>query len=233
MTGSTAVLAVSFPAAGAGGATFGWLADVAADRGATHVGLANPPSVDALESGRWQEEAAEAVRHAADRTAADHVVLVGHSMGGLSAIRLSGAVGMPARVLLLNTPCPDERGRIPTMSRSSDAEIAAILAGDGFPPEVLDDEELLTEVASGVRADAVVADRLAEWVNSAADIENLHVLATRGDTFIGPQRCARWRQRVSGDFRLVETEGGHMLDGAPVEVLEQVVDSVIDSVRGK
>ncbi len=227
----TAVLTVSFPAAGAGSTTFRWLAEVAAGRGAAHVCLSNPPSVDALESGRWQEETVEEIRRAADRGPAHHVVLVGHSMGGLSAIRLSETLGVPVRVLVLNTPCPDSSGRIPTMSGCSDAEIAAILTGDGFPPEILDDEELLAEVAAGVRADAEVADRLAEWVNSAGDIAHLHVLATTGDTFIGTERCARWRERVCGEFALTEAGGGHMLDGTPIDILRHVVHSVITAAQ--
>ena len=233
MTGT--VLTVSFPAAGAGSTTFRWLAEAAAGCGAGYVPLSNPPSVDDLESGRWQERATEEVRRAAAGVAARHVLLVGHSMGGLAAIRLSTwlspALGVPVRVLLLNTPCPDAAGRIPTMSRCSDAEIAAILAGDGFPKEVLEDEDLLAEVAEGVRSDALVADRLAEWVNRAGDIEHLHVLATSGDTFIGTRRCAQWRGRVSGEFELTEADGGHMLDGTPVAVLRQVVDSVVASAR--
>jgi surfactin synthase thioesterase subunit len=226
----TAVLTVSFPAAGAGSTTFRWLVEAAARRGAAYLSLSNPPSIDALDSGRWLAEAAEEVRRAAHR--AHSVVLVGHSMGGLSAIRLSQALGMPVRVLLLNTPCPDAEGRIPTMSGCTDAEIAAILAGDGFPAEVLDDDELLAEVAAGVRSDARVADRLAEWVNSAGDIAHLQVLTTNDDTFIGTERCAQWRKRVAGNCELTEAAGGHMLDGTPVDVLEKVMDSVIASAQG-
>jgi surfactin synthase thioesterase subunit len=232
MTGPAgAVLTASFPAAGAGSTTFRWLAEAAAGHGAAYVSLSNPPSVDALESGRWHREPAEEVRRAADRVSARCVVLVGHSMGGLSAIRLAEDLGLPVRVLLLNTPCPDTAGRIPTMSRCSDTEIAAILTGDGFPADVLDDDDLLAEVAEGVRSDACVADQLAEWVNSADDIAHLHVLATSGDTFIGIERCARWRERVSGRFELTEADGGHMLDGTPADVLGQVVDSAIASAQ--
>jgi len=219
---------VSFPAAGAG-RTFRWLT------GENYLACANAADVGALRSGRWERDTIDEIVRAAEEKSARYVVLVGHSMGGLSAIRLSGklgpALGLPVRVLLLNTPCPDTAGRIPTMSHSSDAEIADVLAGDGFPPEVLGDPELLAEVAAGVRADAEVADRLAEWVNSAADIDELHVVATRGDTFIGTERCARWRDRVTREFRLVEAEGGHMLDGTPAEVLHEVVDSVVASMR--
>jgi surfactin synthase thioesterase subunit len=117
------------------------------------------------------------------------------------------------------------------MSGCSDAEIAAILSGDGFPPEILEDEELLAEVAAGVRADAEVADRLAEWVNSVGDLAHLHVLATTGDTFIGTERCAQWRKRVSGNFDLTEAGGGHMLDGTPADVLRNVVHSVITAAQ--
>jgi surfactin synthase thioesterase subunit len=232
-TSGTAGLVVSFPAAGAGSTTFRWLARAAGERGAVHLPLANASSVDELDSGRWAEGAAEQVRHAAQRSDARYVVLVGHSMGGLSALQLSTelgpTIGVPVRVLLLNTPCPDERGRIPTMSRCTDAEIAAILSGDGFPPEVLGDEELLAEVAAGVRADAKVADRLAERVNARGKAQQLWVLATRDDAFIGTARCAEWRHRVSGEFDLVAADGGHMLDRTPVDILARVVDSVIAS----
>ncbi|MGW4211315.1 thioesterase II family protein [Lentzea sp. NPDC004789] len=219
---------VSFPAAGAG-RTFGWLS------GAQYLPCANAAGVGELRSGRWERDTVDEIVRAAEESSAPHVVLVGHSMGGLSAIRLSGklgpALGKPVGVLLLNTPCPDTAGRIPTMSHSTDAEIADVLAGDGFPAEVLADPELLTEVAAGVRTDAEVADRLAEWVNHAADIDRLHVVTTRGDSFIGTERCARWRARVSGEFRLIEAEGGHMLDGTPPEVLRGAVDSVVATLR--
>ncbi|WNV87533.1 alpha/beta fold hydrolase [Umezawaea sp. Da 62-37] len=217
----------SFPAAGAGRG-FRWLT------GRDHVACANASSVDDLSSGRWEHDTTKEIVRTAAEVSARHVVLVGHSMGGLSALRLSGelgpALGVPVGVLLLNTPCPDSTGRIPTMSRSSDTEIADVLAGDGFPPEVLADPELLAEVAAGVRTDAEVADRLAEWVNSTADVDRLHVVTTRGDFFIGMERCARWRGRVTTEFVLVEAEGSHMLDGTPPEVLHAAVDSVVASL---
>jgi surfactin synthase thioesterase subunit len=158
-------------------------------------------------------------------------------MGGLSAVRLSGGLdallARPVSLLLVNTPCPDPAGRIPTMSRFSDAQIAEVLAHDGFPQEILDDEDLLEEIATGLRQEAVVADRLAEWVVSAGDLDTLHVLSTRGDRFIPPEQCAGWRHRVSRAFHLTIVDGGHALDETVVGALERTVDTVLSSTQAE
>ena len=223
-------LIASFPAAGSGGSTLEQLEKLAVRRGLAYLALSNPESIDALASGDWQAESVEEIRRAADQASAGRVILVGHCMGGLSAVRLSdglgAAIARPVRVLALNAPCPDSAGRIPTMSAFSDAEIAAVLARDGFPQELLDDEDMLAEIAAGLREDATVADRLAEWINSVGDLDTLHVLSTRGDTFIPPEHCAGWWQRVSGEFHLTVAEGGHALDESSVGILESAIDSV-------
>jgi surfactin synthase thioesterase subunit len=230
-------LIASFPAAGAGGTTLEELEKLAVRRGMAYVAIPNPASLDALESGEWQAESTEGIRRAVELASAGRVILVGHCMGGLSAIRLSAGLGstlaVPVRVLAVNTPCPDSSGRIPTMSQSSDAEIAELLAHEGFPQELLDDEDMLAEIAEGLRQDAVIADRLAEWAASAGDLETLHVLSTRGDMFIPPEQCAAWRHRVSGEFQLTITHGGHALDATTVGVLERAVDSVVDSAQAE
>ncbi|HEY5832841.1 thioesterase II family protein [Streptomyces sp.] len=233
----TTDLIASFPAAGSGGTTLEQLEKLAARRGMAYVAMSNPASTDSLESGEWQAESIEEIRRAVDQASAGRVILVGHCMGGLSAVRLSEGVAsglaLPVRVLGINTPCPDSTGRIPTMSQFSDAEVAEVLAHDGFPQDLLDDEDMLAEIADGLRKDATVADRLAEWVNSAGDLETLHVLSTRGDVFIPPEQCAPWRHRVSGEFQLTITKGGHSLDEALIGVLERAIDSVRASARAE
>lgn len=237
MTGAAAAtgLLASFPAAGAGGTTLEQLEKLAARRAMAYVAMSNPASIDVLESGQWQRESVDQIRHAVDEASADLVILAGHCMGGLSAVRVSDALGaglaVPVRVLVVNTPCPDSEGRIVTMSQLPDAEIAALLAHDGFPQDLLDDEDMLAEIANGLREDARVADHLAEWVHSAGDLETLHVLSTRGDTFIPPELCAGWRHRVSGEFQLTIATGGHAVDEESAGVLERAVNSVIAAAR--
>ena len=230
-------LMASFPAAGASGTTGEQLEKLAVRRGMAYLAMPNPASVDALESGRWLEESADEIRRAVYQAPAARVILVGHCMGGLSAVRLADGLGrglaQPVRVLAINTPCPDSSGRIPTMSRLSDAEIAQVLAHDGFPQDLLDDEDMLAEIADGLREDAKVADRLAEWVNSAGDLETLHVLSTRGDRFIPPDQCAPWRRRVSGEFQLTIVNGGHAIDEELADVLKRAIDSVMASVQAE
>ena len=225
-------LIASLPTAGVGSSMRGWLAGVADPDTQSYLALSNPASVDELVSGRWREESIEELRRAAEQAAADRVVLVGNCMGGLSAIYLAGGLaqrlGLVIEVLALNTPCPDSAGRIPTMSQFTDAQIAARLAEDGFPPEVLEDEDMLAEVAEGVRVDALVADWLAMAISAAEDLQSLHVLSTRGDTFIGPDRCAAWWRRVTGDFHLTVVAGGHTLNGS-TGVLKRAIDEVIGS----
>lgn len=233
----TTDLIASFPAAGDGGGTLEQLEKLTVRRDMAYVALSNPVSVGALESEQWRAESVDRLRHCADRASAGHVVLVGHCMGGLSAIRLSDGLGselaLPVSVLVINTPCPDSLGRIPTMSRFSDAEIAEVLAHDGFPQELLDDEDLLEEIAAGLREEAVVADRLAEQIRSSGDLDALHVLSTRGDAFIPPEQCAGWRHRVSRSFHLTIVEGGHTLDETVVGALDRTIDSVLASTEAE
>lgn len=237
MTGATGApaLMVAFPAAGAGGSTLEQLAKLAARRELAYLAGDNPATPDALRAGEWQQRTTEEIRRAARESAAGRVILVGHCMGGLSAVRLSydlGArLGLPVLVLVINTPCPDPSGRIPTMSQFSDAEIAEVLAHDGFPQDLLDDEDMLAEIADGLRADAEVADRLAEWLSSAGDLDTLHVLSTRGDFFIPPEQCTGWWRRVSGEFRLTVAEGGHALDEESAGLLERALDAVLAAGR--
>lgn len=228
-------LIASFPAAGAGGSTLEQLAKLAARRGMAYLALSNPDSVAALESGQWLAGSIEELRRAVEQSSAARVILVGHCMGGLSAIRLfeglESGLAVPVSVLVVNTPCPDSSGRIPTMSRLSDAEIAEILAHDGFPQDLLDRDYMLAEIADGLREDAVVADRLAEWIHLAGDLETLHAVSTRGDTFIPPQHCAGWWTRVTGEFQLTVAPGGHALDETSVGVLDRAIDSVLATGR--
>jgi surfactin synthase thioesterase subunit len=226
-------LLASFPAAGSGGSTQEQFQELAAQRGMAYITMSNPASIDDLESGKWQSESIEAIQRAAEQAPAGHVILAGHCMGGLSAVRLSDGLapllGLPVRVLLVNTPCPDSSGRIPTMSKLSDAGIAEYLAQDGFPQELLDDEDMLAEITDGLRTDATVADRLAEWVNEAEGFETLHVLSTRGDTFAPPVWCSGWQHRVSGEFQLAIADGGHMIDETSAGLLGRAIDSVVAS----
>jgi surfactin synthase thioesterase subunit len=235
-TGTTGVrdLIASFPAAGAGGSTLGNLEKLAARRGMAYTALPNPPSTQALTSGGWQEACTEQLRRAAGRSGADRVVLVGHCMGGLSALRLHDGLterlALSVALLVINAPCPDPEGRIPTMSHYSDAQVAAALAHDGFPQDLLEDEDMLAEIADGIRRDAVVADHLAEWVAAAGPLGTLHVLSTRGDVFIPPENVVGWRHRVAGEFHLTVADGGHSLDETVIGVLERSLEACLAAV---
>ncbi|MFF9899345.1 thioesterase II family protein [Streptomyces longispororuber] len=224
-------LCVCFPAAGGGGTTLTLLRDAAARHGLAALALPNAASVADLDSGRWQERTVEEIRRAADRRGARRIVLAGHSMGGLSAVRLQPALDMkgvrPTGVLVVNTPCPDSSGRIPTMSQLTDPEIAQVLAHDGFPPELLDDEDMLAEIAHGLRGDAAVADRLAERTAPDDRLTDLHVLCGRDDRFIPTERCAAWAHRVSGEFHLTVVPGAHSLDAARAAALGRALAGVL------
>lgn len=227
----TTGLIVTFPAAGAGSTTLEPVEKLAARRGMDCLNLRNPASVEALTSGEWPARCVAQVGRACGEDPAGRVLLIGHSMGGLSAVCLRDGLtvelGRPAELLLINTPCPDPCGRIPTMSHMTDVEIAEILAHDRFPQDLLGDEAMLAEIADGLRHDAAVADRLSERVSRAAPLDNLHVLSARGDAFIPPERCAAWHDRVSGEFHLTVANGGHSLDESLNRVLERAVDAVL------
>ncbi|MCD9901168.1 hypothetical protein LUR56_16630 [Streptomyces sp. MT29] len=113
-------LLIAFPAAGSGGTTMEQLEKLAALRGMGFLALKNPPSDEAVESGSWQRDCLDQVSGALQADGGGPTLLAGHCMGGFSALRLrdelTAHTGRPAPVLLLNTPCPDGQGRIPTMS---------------------------------------------------------------------------------------------------------------------
>ncbi|MEV1092038.1 alpha/beta fold hydrolase [Streptomyces microflavus] len=225
-------LLIAFPAAGSGGTTLEQLEKLAARRGTGFLALPNPPSDEAVESGSWQKECLTQVSGALQDTGTGQTLLAGHCMGGFSALRLRDALtahtGRPAPVLLLNTPCPDRQGRIPTMSSLTDDEIAEILAHEGFPQDLLDDEDVRTEIADRLRAEALVADGLARWLHTdGTPPDILHVLSTRGDYFIPPRHCVTWHERVPGEVHLTVADGGHAIDAPLAGLLERCVDAAL------
>ncbi|MFD5988284.1 alpha/beta fold hydrolase [Streptomyces cyaneofuscatus] len=225
-------LLVAFPAAGSGGTTMEQLEKLAALRGMGFLALPNPPSDEAVESGSWQRECLAQVSGALQEDGGGRTLLAGHCAGGFSALRLRDALtahtGRPAPVLLLNTPCPDGQGRIPTMSALTDDEIAEILAHEGFPQDLLDDEDVRAEIADRLRAEALVADGLARWLHTDGTLpEVLHVLSTRGDFFIPPRYCVTWHERVRGEVHLTVADGGHAIDAPLAGLLERCVDAAL------
>lgn len=235
VTAGHADLVAAFPAAGSGGETLRQVEERAVRRGMAFVAMTNPPSIEALTSGRWQAGSVGELRRTAARVSARRVVLVGHCMGGLSALRLGAdldaALALTVSVLLINTPCPGPDGRIPTMSKMSDAQIADLLARDDFPQDLLDDEDMLAEIAEGLRSDARVADRIAEWVAATSTFPALHVLSTRGDSFVPPQFCTGWWTRTLGEFRLTVADGGHTIDAKSADAFDRAITALLDSVR--
>jgi surfactin synthase thioesterase subunit len=229
-------LVASFPAAGSGGTTLEQLEKTAVSGGLDYLALANPASAGAFESGAWARESVDQIRQAVRQAVDGYLILAGHCMGGLSAVHLaqglSARLSLPVRVLVINTPCPDAQGAIPTMTHLSDGEIAQILMHDGFPQDLLDDEDMLAEIADRLRAEAAVADRIAEWVSSAAGPQTLHVLSTRGDTFTPPAACSGWQHRVPGEFQLTIADGGHAIDETTSGLLERTLRAAVASVAG-
>ncbi|MFD4788727.1 alpha/beta fold hydrolase [Streptomyces sp. NPDC058459] len=229
-------LLVAFPAAGSGGTTLEQLEKLAARRGMGFLSLPNPPTAEAVETGEWQRECLAGLSRALDDTGAGRVLLAGHCMGGFSALRLRDPLaehaGRAVGVLLLNTPCPDGEGRIPTMSELADEEIAQILAHEGFPQDLLDDEDVLAEVAGRLRAEASVADGLARRLHTdGVPPEVLHVLSTRGDFFIPPRHCVTWHERVRGETHVTVADGGHAIDAGLAGLLERTVDAALADIR--
>ncbi|MYU24116.1 alpha/beta fold hydrolase [Streptomyces sp. SID8352] len=235
-TGEEGVLLVAFPAAGSGGTTLEQLEKLAARQGMDFLSLPNPPTSDAVESGQWQRQCLTDLVRTLDGTGATLTLLVGHCMGGFSALRLRGLfaehTGHPTGVLLINTPCPDGEGRIPTMSELPDDGIARILAHEGFPQDLLDDEDVLAEVADRLRSEASVADGLARWLRTEDEpLDLLHVLSTRGDFFIPPRHCVTWHERVRGEVHLTVADGGHAIDASLAGLLEKCVHAALAGTR--
>lgn len=229
-------LLVAFPAAGSGGTTLEQLEKLAARRGMGFLPLPNPPTAEAVDSGGWQRECLTELSRALDDTGATRALLAGHCMGGFSALRLRDFLarhgGRPTGVLLINTPCPDGEGRIPTMSELPDDDIARILAHEGFPQDLLDDEDVLAEVADRLRTEASVADGLVRWLHTdGTPPEVLHVLSTRGDFFVPPRYCVTWHERVRGEVHVTVADGGHAIDAPLAGLLEKSVDAALADIR--
>jgi len=227
-------LVVSFPAAGVGDSMAGWLTGPAAEcSGAGYLPLPNPGCLEELISDDWRRRTLSQIQHAVTEAAVDRVILVGHCLGGLSALYLVDEVrsrcAVPTALVVVNTPCPDGEGRVPSLAGSTDQEIGEVLAADGFPTEVLEDEDMLAEVADRVRDGARLGDWISRRLHAAGAPPALTVLSTRRDAFIGVEHCAAWRNRVLGEFNLTIVDGRHTLDDASMGVLARLLDSAISS----
>lgn len=227
---ATLDLIAFLPAGGAGGRTQEQLERLADRRGMAFLALPNAKSVQALDSGEWLTECSAALGRGVEQAGAGLAILVGHCLGGLSALHLVESADrrfeVPTRVLLINAPCPDQSGVVPSMAQLSDADIGKVLALDDFPEELLEDEDILAEIADGLRADALVADRLAELLSAVDRLDTLHLLCTRGDGFVSPEQCATWRHRVAGEFHLTIADGGHSVDDASIVLIERILESM-------
>lgn len=224
-----------FPAAGSGGSTLDCSRELADQLECTLVELPNPSSSGELISGRWANEVGRLIGVQAAPDGDVRLVLVGHCMGGLSAFALTSlmrAADPRARVgaLLVNTPYPSGDGQIPTMSALSDSAIGALLGAEGFPQELIDDVDMLEEIATGLRAEATVADSVASWVHHRTDRVPLHALSTRGDPFISPGHCEGWMHRSCGLFLWTVCEGGHAITEATSTVLRGAIVSLFSEL---
>lgn len=220
-----------FPAAGAGGSTLDSSREIADQLGCALLELPNPPTIDDLTTGRWYNGLEHIVRAQIAKDGNSRLVLVGHCMGGLSAFTAASllrSTSPDVRVgaLVINTPYPGRDGRIPTMSALSDSAIGELLGAEGFPQELIDDVDMLEEVATNLRAEATVADRVAGAIHERTDCVPLHALSTRGDPFITPGDCEGWSRRSCGLFGWTICEGGHAINEFTAPVLRRTIMSL-------
>ncbi|WP_436520705.1 thioesterase II family protein [Actinoplanes sp. HUAS TT8] len=154
---------------------------------------------------------AEAYAAAVDGDAGP-VVLLGHSLGGLAAFRLTQlleADGVPPSALVLSgTSPPDDEPGLGWHEMEQSELVGELARWGSLPPELLADPEFVAYLTSLLRADARVADscRL-----SASPLVNTpaYLLAGDADPLAAPASVRRWQSYLRrSEFQVLP--GDHM-----------------------
>jgi surfactin synthase thioesterase subunit len=169
--------------------------------------LDEPPEVDPV-------AVAAAVAMRADRPYA----LFGHSMGARLAFEVTRELRragerLPVRLFVSGCAPPDEP-RDPTdpyvglSERDDEGLLDGLAAGDGVPPEILAERELLDMLLPAFRADFTWIDRYRYRDEPALAVP---VTGFAGDTdrSAPPDRMGGWRRQTTAGFTLHVFPGGH------------------------
>jgi medium-chain acyl-[acyl-carrier-protein] hydrolase len=138
----------------------------------------------------------------------------GHSMGALVAFEAARllrkmSLPQPLHLFVSGSSAPHLKSERKLWHNLPDAQLIEELRHlNGTPPEVLDNQELVSLFLPIIRADFAVCDN---YVYASG--EPLHCLlsafAGADDRNAGPERCAAWRQHTTSDFSLRVLAGDH------------------------
>lgn len=164
---------------------------------------------------------ADALEPALDRPYA----LFGHSMGGLLAFELTRILRrrgkpLPSRLFVSAIASPDTPSDRPSVHAAADADIKARLRDlGGTPPELLDDDELMTLMLPVLRADFSIVETY-EYRDEPPLAVPLTVFGAMADSLVRPAALAGWRRQSSRDSRIRLFPGDHFfLHGAAPELI--------------
>lgn len=168
---------------------------------------------------------ADALEPALDRPYA----LFGHSMGGLLAFELVRVLRrrgkpLPMRLFVSAIASPQTRSERPSVHTAADPDIKAELrAIGGTPPELLDDDELMTLMLPVLRADFSVVETY-EYREEAPLPIPITVFGASADPVVAPAALAGWRRQSSRVTRTQLFPGDHFyLHRAAPELLGAIV----------
>lgn len=140
--------------------------------------------------------------------------LFGHSMGGLLAFELARLLRrrgrpLPARLFVSAIASPDTPAGRSAVHLASDADIKAELrALGGTPPELLDDDELMSLMLPVLRADFSVVETY-EYRDEPPLAVPITIFGGTGDPVVTPAALAGWRRQSTRESRTRLLAGDH------------------------
>ena len=168
------------------------------------------------------EPLAEAVAVAVSRLDDLPRAFFGHSLGAWIAYEVAARIGA-VRLIASGSggPAgPRPSSRIHTLPEE---EFRAAVGGmNGTPPEVLNDEELMTLVGPALRADLELHETYVAPPRAPLDCP-VTVFAAEHDEVVAASAAAAWAQATRGPFSLKMFAGGHFfLKDSQEMVLEAI-----------
>jgi surfactin synthase thioesterase subunit len=225
---------ICLPHAGATAAVFaplarkltGWRVDAIDPPG--HGANRQPPARDFADLVAAYREQYAAVAGSTAGT----VVLLGHSLGGLAAFRLTQlleASGAPPTALVLSGTAPPEASPRLDWHKMAESELVGELARWGsLPPELLENPEFVSYVTSLLREDARVADSCRLSASPPVDTPT-YLLAGDADPLAAPASVRRWQSYLGrSEFQVLP--GDHMFLFNSLDRTAQVLRSIANRV---
>ncbi|MCL4794348.1 MAG: alpha/beta fold hydrolase [Bryobacteraceae bacterium] len=183
---------------------------------------AGEPPLDSMDA--LVEELAREIRPFLDRPFA----FFGHSMGAGVAFELARALRregqpLPVRLFVSSARSPSLRREAPRGPDLSRAELLAELRRlDGFPREVLENEQLLALALPALEADTRLYGRYVSRAEPPLDMP-IHVFAGTEEPHLAEEHLEAWRDLTTTEFTLDRLPGGHFyLETARLALTERI-----------